>query len=128
MDDVIVIPWNDFQRISTSIAEGDVLVGTFFSGKKLANLKCGQVYKAYRSFKYRGNNRKKLIGHAVFLIGAARQSKEEYFDMVNSYDHFCEHRNSKGEVIKSGIGMLHTSALKSMLFASTAVLVVSQTQ
>lgn len=112
VDDVIVIPRNDFQRISTSIAEGDVLLATFFTGKKFAKLKYGQIYKPYRSIKYRDNSRKKLIGHAVFLIGAARQNKEEYFHMVNSYSRFCERRNSKGEVIKSGIGMLRASGLK----------------
>ena len=50
----------------------------------MANLKYGQVHKLYRSFKYRDNKRKKLIGH-VFLIGAARLSSDEYFDMVNYY-------------------------------------------
>ncbi|XP_037432147.1 uncharacterized protein LOC119298943 isoform X2 [Triticum dicoccoides] len=111
VDDLTVIPRNDYQRISTAIADGHALVATFFGGKKLARLKYGQIYRSYDPLGYDGR-RKKIIGHAVFLIGAARENKEEYYDFVNSYCNFCVRRNSQGALIKSGIGRLRASDLK----------------
>ncbi|XP_044947814.1 eukaryotic translation initiation factor 3 subunit B-like isoform X2 [Hordeum vulgare subsp. vulgare] len=112
VDDIIVIPRDDFRSISIAIADGATLVTTFYSGKKLRGLKYGQIYKSYRAPKYRGNKRKRTIGHAVCLIGAARKNKEEYFDFVNSYKFFCRRRNSRGIIVKSGFGRLRASDLK----------------
>lgn len=112
VDDIMVIPRDDFRNISIAIADGGTLVTTFYSGKKLRDLKYGQIYKSYRAPKYRGNKRKRTIGHAVCLIGATRKNKEEYYDFVNSYKLFCRRRNSHGIIVKSGVGMLRASDLK----------------
>lgn len=112
VDDVMVIPRDDFRSISTAIADGGILVTSFYSGKKLRDLKYRQIYKSYRAPKFRDNKGKRTIGHAVCLIGAARENGEEYYDFVNSYKRFCPRRNSRGRIVKSGVGRLRASDLK----------------
>ncbi|CAM0948782.1 unnamed protein product [Alopecurus aequalis] len=111
--DITVIPKDDFERITTAIAEGEALVSTFYCGKRLRKLKYGQIYKAYQRLKYDGNKKKKIAGHAVCLVGAGREKGKEYFDIMNSHRHFCMRCNSSNKVLKSGVGRLRASDLKS---------------
>lgn len=109
--DVTVIPKNDFEGITTALAEGASLVTTFYSGKRLRHLKYGQIYKCYRPSKYRDQN-KKIVGHAVCIVGAGRENGEEYYDVVNSHKRFCVRRDSEGNILKSGVGRIRASDLK----------------
>ncbi|CAM0948785.1 unnamed protein product [Alopecurus aequalis] len=109
--DVTVIAKNDFEGIATALAEGSALVTTFYSGKRLRDLKYGQIYKAYRASDYKNKN-KKLVGHAVCIIGAGREKGEEYYDVVNSHKKFCVRRDAEGNVLKFGVGRIRASDLK----------------
>ncbi|KAM0840124.1 hypothetical protein ACQ4PT_059875 [Festuca glaucescens] len=109
--DVTVIAKNDFEGITTAIAEGSSLVTTFYSGKRLRHLKYGQIYKCYRPSKYR-NKHKKIAGHAVCIVGAGRENGEEYYDIVNSHNNFCARRDSEGNILKSGVERIRASDLK----------------
>lgn len=110
--DVTVIAKNDFEGITTAVAEGASLVTTFYSGKRLRHLKYGQIYKCYRPSKYRNNKHKKIVGHAVCIVGAGRENGEEYYDIVNSHKDFCARRDSEGNILKSGVGRIRASDLK----------------
>lgn len=111
--DVTVIPKDDFEGITTALARGEALVTTFYSGKRLNKLKYGQIYKSYRPSNYRSNKKKKIVGHAVCLVGAGREKGEEYLEFVNSHRRFCRRRNSHKKILMSGIGRIRASDLKS---------------
>ncbi|XP_047046379.1 uncharacterized protein LOC124651328 isoform X2 [Lolium rigidum] len=112
VSNVSTIPGNDFEGIAKSIAEGDPLVSSFNCGKRLRNLKYGQIYKAYLRPRYRGNKRKRLAGHAVCLIGVGRKRGKPYCTFLNSWKDFCVRRNRRGKKYKWGVGRIRASDLK----------------
>ncbi|XP_037460733.1 uncharacterized protein LOC119331679 [Triticum dicoccoides] len=73
----------DFASIAQKLADGIPQVGSFLSGKKLYNLKHGQIYKA-PGMPEDENHKKKVVWHAVVLIGAGKRRKKYFYHFVNS--------------------------------------------
>lgn len=123
--DVTVIPRDDFVGITTAIADGAALTSSFHIGKRFGRLKYGQIYRAYRASNY-STQTKKISGHAVCLIGAGRENGEEYYDFVNSHKDFCVRRDSNGNILRSGVGRIRASDLKSNVIRLSATVLDGQ--
>lgn len=103
---VETIDKNNFEKICEALADGVPLIGVFYHGAKLKDLKYGQIYKAPTLSKFKKHGRRPTA-HAVVIIGAGRECSKEYLYFLNSWGKkFCPRYNESGELVKAGVGKL----------------------
>uniref|UniRef100_A0ACD5W4B9 Uncharacterized protein n=1 Tax=Avena sativa TaxID=4498 RepID=A0ACD5W4B9_AVESA len=111
LEDLSTIPRDDFSSIIDCLAEGVPFVATYLAGKRRSKLKYCQIYKSPPRSRY-AQKKVKRTGHAVLLIGGGMDMGRKFFFCVNSWNtKFCPRRNSRGEIIKGGIGKIRASDL-----------------
>jgi hypothetical protein len=111
LEDISTIPRDDFSSIMDCLAEGIPFVATYLAGKRRNKLKYCQIYKSPPRSRYT-QKRAERKGHAVVLIGGGMKEGRKFFYGVSSWNTaFCPRRNTKGEIIKGGIGKLQACDL-----------------